>query len=80
MAGRHDRVASILGICSCVAQGVLPLGAQILLAGSLAGLSPLSIAGKVWYCWLLAVVAIGFMLWPSRDEPDVRNVDGLSGE
>ena len=71
IAQRHGvtprRAASILDIFSCVAQGVLPYGAQILLAGSLAGLSPLLIAGKVWYCWLLAVVAIGFMLWPSRD-------------
>jgi Na+/H+ antiporter NhaC len=72
IAQRHGvpprRAASILDIYSCVAQGVLPYGAQILLAGSLAGLSPLLIAGKVWYCWLLAVVAIGFMLWPSRVE------------
>jgi hypothetical protein len=46
----------------------LPYGAQVLLAGSLAGLSPLLIAGKVYYCWVLAVVAIGFVLWPSRRE------------
>ncbi|SJZ84355.1 Na+/H+ antiporter NhaC family protein [Novilysobacter spongiicola] len=70
IAQRHGvsarRSASILDIFSCVVQGVLPYGAQILLAGSLAGLSPLLIAGKVWYCWLLAAVAIGFMLWPGR--------------
>ena len=70
IATRHGiaprRAASVLDIYSCVVQGVLPYGAQILLAGSLAGLSPLMIAGKVWYCWLLALVAIGFMLWPGR--------------
>ena len=70
IAQRHDvtprRAASLLDIFSCVVQGVLPYGAQILLAGSLAGLSPLLIAGKVWYCWLLALAAIGFMLWPQR--------------
>ena len=70
IARRHDvtprRAASVLDIFSCVVQGVLPYGAQILLAGSLAGLSPLLIAGNVWYCWLLALVAIGFMLWPAR--------------
>lgn len=70
IARRHGvtprRAASVLDIFSCVVQGVLPYGAQILLAGSLAGLSPLLIAGKVWYCWLLALVAIGFMLWPGR--------------
>jgi len=72
IAVRHGvtprRAASVLDIFSCVVQGVLPYGAQILLAGSLAGLSPLLIAGKVWYCWLLAVAAIGFMLWPRRRE------------
>jgi Na+/H+ antiporter NhaC len=70
IAERHDvsarRSASLLDIFSCVMQGVLPYGAQILLAGSLASLSPLLIAGKVYYCWLLAAVAIGFMLWPAR--------------
>lgn len=71
IAQRHGisprRSASLLDIFSCVMQGVLPYGAQILLAGSLAGLSPLAIAGKVYYCWLLAAVAIGFILWPSRN-------------
>ncbi|MEG3192139.1 hypothetical protein SNE32_07475, partial [Lysobacter sp. D1-1-M9] len=70
IAQRHDitprRSASLLDIFSCVMQGVLPYGAQILLAGSLAGLSPLAIAGKVYYCWLLAVVAVGFIAWPRR--------------
>lgn len=70
IAARHGvsprRAASILDIFACVVQGVLPYGAQILLAGSLAGLSPLLIAGKVWYCWLLALAAVGFMLWPTR--------------
>lgn len=72
IAQRHDisprRSASLLDIFSCVMQGVLPYGAQILLAGSLAGLSPLAIAGKVYYCWLLAAVAVGFIVWPRRSE------------
>src|SRR5690606_24887059 len=37
------RSASLLGICACVGQGVLPYGAQILLAGSLAAVSPLAL-------------------------------------
>lgn len=72
IAQRHGisprRSASLLDIFSCVMQGVLPYGAQILLAGSLAGLSPLAIAGQVYYCWLLAAVAIGFILWPRRSQ------------
>jgi Na+/H+ antiporter NhaC len=70
IAERHDisprRSASLLDIFSCVTQGLLPYGAQILLAASLAGLSPLAIAGKVYYCWLLAAAAVVFMLLPSR--------------
>ncbi|KGM55465.1 sodium:proton antiporter [Lysobacter daejeonensis GH1-9] len=70
IAERHDisprRSASLLDIFSCVTQGLLPYGAQILLAASLAGLSPLAIAGKVYYCWLLVAAAVVFMILPSR--------------
>lgn len=70
IAGRHGisprRAASVLDVFACVAQGVLPYGAQILLAASLASVSPLALAGRVHYCWLLALVAVGFMLWPDR--------------
>lgn len=70
IAHRHGisprRAASVLDIFACVVQGVLPYGAQILLAASLAAVSPLALAGSVYYCWLLALSAIGFMLWPRR--------------
>lgn len=70
IAQRHGisprRAASVLDIFACVVQGVLPYGAQILLAASLAAVSPLALAGSVHYCWLLALSAIGFMLWPRR--------------
>lgn len=62
------RAASMLDIFACIAQGVLPYGAQILLAASLASLSPLALAGSVHYCWLLALVTVGIMLWPARNE------------
>ncbi|MDR6992850.1 Na+/H+ antiporter NhaC family protein [Luteimonas sp. 3794] len=72
IAGQHGisprRAASLLDIFACVAQGVLPYGAQILLAASLASVSPLALAGSVHYCWLLGAVAIGFMLWPGRKD------------
>jgi Na+/H+ antiporter NhaC len=71
IAQRHGvsprRAASLVDIFACVPQGLLPYGAQMLLAASLASVSPVALAGKVWYCWLLAVVAIGFMMWPSRE-------------
>lgn len=52
------RSASLLDIFSCVVQGILPYGAQILLASSLAGLSPLDLVAYVQYSWVLALVAL----------------------
>src|SRR5690606_2332230 len=70
IAQRHGitprRAASVLDVFACIAQGVLPFGAQILLAGSLAGISPLLIVANVWYCWALAVVAVVAIAWPRR--------------
>lgn len=52
------RSASILDIFSCVWQGIIPYGAQILLAGSLANLSPFAIIPNLWYQFLLAGAAL----------------------
>jgi Na+/H+ antiporter NhaC len=70
IAQRHGisprRAASMLDIFACVVQGVLPYGAQILLAASLAAVSPLALAGRVHYCWWLAVSALVFIAWSTR--------------
>ncbi|MEN1940980.1 Na+/H+ antiporter NhaC family protein [Luteimonas sp. MJ246] len=70
IAARHGisprRAASLLDIFACVPQGLLPYGAQILLAAGLASVSPLALSGSVFYCWILALVAVGFMAWPRR--------------
>ena len=52
------RSASILDMVSCVFQGLLPYAAQLLLAGSIAQLSPIDIAFNNWYCMLLGVAVI----------------------
>ena len=52
------RSASLLDIFSCIIQGLIPYGAQILLAGSISQLSPLEIVGNMYYCYILAFVAI----------------------
>lgn len=51
------RSASLLDIVSCVVQGLIPYAAQLLLAGSIAKISPVSIAMNNWYCMLLGVAA-----------------------
>lgn len=70
IAQRHGvpaaRSASLLDIFACAVQSLLPYGAQILLAASLAHLSPMALIGKAHYCWLLIAITLGFMLWPGR--------------
>lgn len=49
--------ASILDTFSCVIQGVLPYGAQLLMASGLAGISVISIIGYLYYPLVLLGVA-----------------------
>ncbi|MDY5858378.1 MAG: Na+/H+ antiporter NhaC family protein [Porphyromonas sp.] len=57
------RSASILDTFSCMTQGLLPYGAQLLLAAGFASISPLSIVSYMYYpillgvCTALAIVA-----------------------
>ena len=52
------RVASLLDTFSCVVQGILPYGAQLLMAGSLAMLSPLAIISRLYYPLALLACAL----------------------
>lgn len=52
------RAAALLDIFSCVVQGLIPFGAQLLLACSIAKLSPVELISSVYYCWVLAVIAV----------------------
>lgn len=49
--------ASILDTFSCVIQGILPYGAQLLMASGLAGISVVSIIGYLYYPLALLVLA-----------------------
>ncbi len=50
-----NRAASLLDISSCVVQGIIPYGAQLLMAANLAGLSPVGIMKYLYYPYLLAI-------------------------
>lgn len=50
--------ASILDIFSCVIQGTIPYGAQMLIAAELSGLSPLNILGYLYYPLVLGILAV----------------------
>ena len=54
------KTASLLDIFSCVWQGIIPYGAQLLLVGSLSAgmVSPVAVIPYLWYQQLLAVFAI----------------------
>ncbi|WP_028863056.1 Na+/H+ antiporter NhaC family protein [Psychromonas aquimarina] len=52
------RSASLLDIFSCVIQGIIPYGAQALLAASIFSISPLAAAANAWYCFVLAAAAV----------------------
>ena len=57
------KTASILDTFSCLIQGMIPYGAQLLMAAGLSGASSISIAGYLYYPFvmgLLAVMAIIF--------------------
>lgn len=63
-----ERSACLLDIFSCVFQGLLPYSAQILLASSIAAISPLNLLLHVLYCPILgAVTVLGIILkWPRQ--------------
>ena len=50
------KAASLLDTCSCIAQCLIPYGAQTLLATSLAGISPAEPWGYLYYPWALIVM------------------------
>lgn len=53
----RQRAASLLDIFSCIMQGILPYGAQLLMASGLALLSPIDIIPYLFYPMLLAACA-----------------------
>ena len=63
------RTASLLDIFSCIWQGIIPYGAQLLLVGSLTAgaLSPVAVVPYLWYQQLLAVFAILSVFFPFAD-------------
>ncbi len=54
----NRKCASILDTFSCTIQGMLPYGAQILIAAGLASLSPVSIIPYLYYPFVLGIVAL----------------------
>ena len=60
------RIASDLVTFSCAFNGLIPYGGQLLVAAGLAKISPMQIVPYSWYCLLMLVSSVGFILL-SRD-------------
>ena len=58
------QMASLLDVFSCVFQGIIPYGAQLLMAASLTAatynisISPVQIVPNMWYCWILVIFGL----------------------
>ena len=67
------RAASLLDVFSCVVQGIIPYGAQLLTAATLTTttynivMSPVEIVPYMWYCWILAIFGLLSIFVPYAD-------------
>ena len=69
------RVASLMDIFSCVWQGIIPYGAQLLTAAALVGITPIAILPNLYYPILMLVSALLFIAFrPQKDDA------GLNGK
>ncbi|MBQ6984123.1 MAG: Na+/H+ antiporter NhaC family protein [Paludibacteraceae bacterium] len=70
IAGQFDidprRSASLLDTTSCCIQGILPYGAQLLMASGLAGISAMSIVPYLFYPALLGITVAATIIFAKR--------------
>lgn len=64
----NRKCASILDTFSCMMQGIIPYGAQMLMAAGLAAINPISIVPYLFYPFLLGITALFAILfrYPKR--------------
>ena len=64
----NRKAASILDTFSCMMQGLIPYGVQLLMAGGLAAINPVSIVPYLYYPFLLGIMSLAAILvrYPKR--------------
>ena len=64
----NKKCASILDTFSCFVQGIIPYGAQLLIAAGLAAISPVSMLPYIYYAYALGLAALLAILfrYPKR--------------
>ena len=60
------KVASVLDTCSCIIQCIIPYGAQMLLATSLAEISPMELYPYLYYPEVLAIAVVLSIIFNRR--------------
>lgn len=65
------KTASIMDTSSCFVQGLIPYGIQLMMAGGLAAVSPVSIVGYLYYPMLIGTMVVLTILfqYPEYDAP-----------
>ena len=66
--GRRRRSASLLDTTSCCVQGLLPYGAQLLMASGIAGISAMSIVPWLFYPFFLSLTVIATIVCRKRQK------------
>ena len=64
------RAASILDTMSCFAQGIIPWGAQLLIAAGLASINPLDIIPYLYYPYILGTITILNIIFYNKKATD----------
>ena len=67
------RVAGIMDMFSCVFQGIIPYGAQLISAAGLAAISPFEIMKYLFYPYLMGICAIIAIFWHYRKAKSVNS-------
>ncbi|MCD7971986.1 MAG: Na+/H+ antiporter NhaC family protein [Candidatus Azobacteroides sp.] len=57
------RTASLLDTFSCFTQGIIPYGAQLLIASGIAGINPVEIIPYLYYSFLIGLAAIAAIIF-----------------
>jgi Na+/H+ antiporter NhaC len=64
--------ATILEVFACGIKGIMPYGVQVLLASSIANISPFSILPYIYYCYMLMIVATLFIFLKDKKDPKLN--------
>ncbi|MBR4851697.1 MAG: Na+/H+ antiporter NhaC family protein [Tidjanibacter sp.] len=67
------RSASLIDTASCFVQGILPYGAQLLMASGLSGVSPLEIIPHLYYPMLIGLMAVISIIFNPKQQIHTKN-------